>query len=219
MERYPQRRSSATSAEAARFRFWMTVLALAAGLQGCQTSPPATPVATTPVAEAPAPTAKPPAPGDSPLAAEAKWLTELFAGTPVQVVGERDGSVRVSVPMKYAFDAAQPGGGAGGGQAAVAPKAPLLAVLDKVSQSLKRQPTAKLQAATPAGPRSAERVAAMRTQLANRGVPNWRVAAAAPPADDQVLLRLVAPPVGMRLQEDGTLAPPASGRGSSPASR
>lgn len=137
-------------------------------------------------------------PPDAPLAAEARWLGELFAGTPVQVSGERDGSVRLAVPMKYAFDA----------PAAAAPKPPLQAVLDKLSQSLKRQPAARLQAAPPAGKGSAERLAAIRAHLAGRGVPNWRVAAAAPAEADQVLLRLVSPAGGVRKLDDSTLPPP-----------
>src|SRR5436190_1580988 len=163
-------------------------IVLLASLQACQTSGPTASggIGAAAGTEAPATAAKPPLPPETPLAGEARWLTELFAGTPVQVVGERDGSVRLSVPMKYAFDAptaAAPSSAA----AAVAPKAPLQAVLDKLSQSLKRQPTAKLQASAPAGPRSAERLAAVRSHLATRGVPNWRVASASPPADDQML--------------------------------
>jgi hypothetical protein len=186
---------------------------LLAFLQACQTPGPTTAGGTGAVAgtDAPAMAAKPPLPPETPLAGEARWLTELFAGTPVQVVGERDGSVRLSVPMKYAFDA--PAATAPSSAAAtVAPKPPLQAVLDKLSQSLKRQPTAKLQASAPAGPRSAERLAAVRSHLATRGVPNWRVAAASPPAEDQMLFRLVAPPAGMRMLDDGTLAPTSAGR-------
>jgi len=187
-----------------------------AGLQACQTtSSTSSPTAGTVPGEPLSSSAKPPLPSDSPLASEARWLTELFAGTPVQVVGERDGSVRLSVPMKYAFDPAPATGTAPA--SAIAPKPPLQAVLDKLSQSMKRQPTAKLQAAAPAGPRSAERLAALRSHLANKGVPNWRVAAASPPADDQVLLRLVAPPAGVRMLDDGTLAPTAAGRVVPPA--
>lgn len=185
---------------------------LLAALQACQTPSPAGPGGPVPSAtEAPSAVDKPPLPPDAPLAAEARWLTELFAGTPVQVVGERDGSVRLSVPMKYAFDpvpVAAPAGTAAG----VAPKPPLQAVLDKLSQSLKRQPAAKLQAAAPAGPRSAERLAAVRNHLATKGVPNWRVASASPPAEDQMLFRLVAPPAGLRKLDDTMMAPTAAGR-------
>ncbi|MGM9487160.1 hypothetical protein [Ideonella sp. YS5] len=174
-------------------------LLLLAALQACRTTQPATtpsPAPGAPEAVEPSP-GKPAMPPDAPLAAESRWLGELFAGTPVQVSGERDGSVRLVVPMKYAFDA----------PAAAAPKPPLQAVLDKLSQSLKRQPAARLQAAPPSGKASAERMAAIRTHLAGRGVPSWRVAAAASAEDDQVLLRLVAPAGGLRKLDDATLPP------------
>lgn len=171
-----------------------------AGLQACRTTPPAAP--SEPLPETPEATVPPPGrpamPPDAPLAAEARWLGELFAGTPVQVSGERDGSVRLAVPMKYAFDA----------PAAAAPKPPLQAVLDKLSQSLKRQPAARLQAAPPAGTGSAERLAAIRTHLAGKGVASWRVAAASPAGNDQVLLRLVAPAGGVKRLDDSSLPPP-----------
>jgi hypothetical protein len=186
---------------AVRFGLASCLLALSA----CQT--PRSPSAPSPSAppassEEPAPGPVPGLPAESPLAAEAKWLAELFAGTPVQVSGERDGSVRLAVPMKYAFDA----------PAAAAPKPPLQAVLDKLAQSLKRQPAAKLQATAPAGAGSAERMAAIRTHLAGKGVPSWRFAAAGAPGNDQVLLRLVPPPGGLRRLDDNTLSPAAAGR-------
>ncbi|HJV69675.1 hypothetical protein [Ideonella sp.] len=185
---------------------------LLAGLQACQTArTPAAPGApSAPGAEPSAPPAKPTMPPDAPLAAEARWLGELFEGTPVKVSGERDGSVQLIVPMQYAFDASA--------ATAAAPKPPLQAVLDKLSQSLKRQPTAKLQASPPAGAASAERLAAIRTHLAARGVPAWRLAAAGPAPDaQQLLLRLVPPPSGLRRLDDSTLGPSGTGRVLPPA--
>jgi hypothetical protein len=214
MERYELRRSSAQVMSWRRFGLGAMVVVTLAGLQACQTtSSPSGPAGTVP--GEPLTTARPPLPSDSPLASEARWLTELFAGTPVQVVSEQDGSVRLNVPMKYAFDPVPASGAVP--PSATAPKPPLQAVLDKVSQSLKRQPTAKLQAAAPAGPRAAERLAALRSHLATRGVANWRIAAASAPAEDQVLLRLVAPPGGVRMLDDGTLAPTGAGRVLPPA--
>jgi hypothetical protein len=179
-------------------RTGLCLLVLAA-LQACRTAPTTAPAPAPgePEVTAPVP-GKPAMPPDAPLAAEARWLGELFAGTPVQVSGERDGSVRLAVPMKYAFDAPP----------AAAPKPPLQAVLDKLSQSLKRQPAVKLQAAPPAGTGSAERLAAIRSHLAGKGVPSWRVAATSPAGDDQVLLRLVAPAGGVKRLDDSNLPPP-----------
>lgn len=188
-------------------------------LSACQSTAPTGPAspaaaATTSPAQPPvtgAEPAPPILPPSAPLAAEARWLGDLFAGTPVQVSGDRDGSVRLQVPMKYAFDAsAKPPA------ATTAPKAPLQAVLDKLSQSLKRQPSARLQAAAP-GPASAERLAAIRSHLAGKGVANWRVAQAGVQADGHVLLRLVPAPAGLRQLDDNSLPPTSAGRPPAPA--
>lgn len=180
-----------------------------AGLSACGSAPRAPQAAVPAAAEPPpagaAPAAPAPLPPGAALAAEARWLQELFAGTPVQVAGERDGSVRLQVPLKYAFDADTP-----------PPKPPLQAVLDRLSQSLKRQPAARLQAAAP-GPAAAERLAAIRGHLAAKGVAGWRVAQAGPPpAGGQVLLRLVPAPGGLKQLDDASLPPTGAGR---PASR
>ncbi len=112
-------------------------------------------------AEPPLPAAPSP-PG--PLAAELQWLADLFKGTPVQVVGESAGSaVRLEVPLRFAFDA-------GSNQ----PKPPLQAVLQRVGQSLKRQPTARLALAAP-GPGADERQRAMQSQLLTMGLAAHRV--------------------------------------------
>jgi hypothetical protein len=184
---------------------------LAALLSACQAPSSGSPAGGTipggPRSTAPAP-AEPPVSGAEPappllppgaaLAAEARWLGELFAGTPVQVSGERDGSVRLQVPLKFAYE----------GATATAPKPPLQAVLDKLSQSLKRQPAARLQAAAPA-PSAADRLAAIRQHLAGKGVAAWRVGQAGAAADGAVLLRLVPAPAGVRQLDDRQL--PATG--------
>lgn len=187
-------------------------------LSACQSTAPTASVSAPPSA-ATVPPAQPPVTGaepappilppSAPLAAEARWLNDLFAGTPVKVAGERDGSVRLQVPMRFAFEGAA-------APAASAPKPPLQAVLDKLSQSLKRQPSARLQAAAP-GPASAERLAAIRSHLAGKGVANWRIAQAGAPADGQVLLRLVPAPAGLRQLDDNSLPPTSAGRPPAPA--
>jgi hypothetical protein len=162
-----------------------------------------------PLAGEPAHPGAPAIPGlpvDAPLAPEARWLSNLFAGTPVQVVGEADGSVLIQVPLKYAFDPGTPTT-----VPSATPKAPLQAVLDKVSQSLKRRPAARLQAVSP-GPSAAERMAAMRSALVAKGVPTWRVAQASPAGDDHVLLRLVQQANGVKKLEDLNLPPTGAGR-------
>src|SRR5262245_5097373 len=128
---------------------WVALLVLPA----CRSTAPTAPPVNSTVPGGPLSTepAVPGLPSEAPLASEARWLSELFAGTPVQVVGEADGSVRIQVPLKYAFDPGTPTT-----VPSSTPKAPLQAVLDKVSQSLKRRPAAKLQAVSP-GPSAGER--------------------------------------------------------------
>ena len=145
-------------------------------------------------------------PADAPLAPEARWLGDLFAGTPVQVAGEADGSVRIQVPMKFAFDPGTPTT-----LPSTTPKPPLQAVLDKLSQSLKRRPAAKLQAGVPS-PSASDRLAAIRTHLANKGVPATRVAQTGTAGDDKLLLRLVEPSGGVKRLDDGSLPPTNAGR-------
>jgi len=121
-----------------------------------------------------------PVPAVSPLAAESRWLRELFSGTPVAVGDEADGAVLLTVPMTYAFD---PTG-------AAAPKAPLKAVLDKVSQSLLRQPNARVQLGAPE-PGASGRTAAMRSQLLSKGVVTTRTALLTTDDASSVMLRLL----------------------------
>lgn len=66
------------------------------------------------------------------LATERQWLQAWFKDTPVRIA-EEPGGLIVEVPIAFAFDKARS-----------EPKPPLLAVLDKVSQSLLRQPQARL---------------------------------------------------------------------------
>lgn len=184
-------------------------------LGGCQTSrptgAPAGTAASPPPGAVRSPEAGPPASArpapvlpDGPLAAEARWLGDWFASTPVRVAGERDGSVLLTVPMKFAFD----------DDRADAPKAPLQAVLDKLSQSMKRQPMARLQAVS-VGAGSETRLGAIRSHLAGRGVANWRVAAAPSPsgaAAGSLVLRLVPPAGGLQQLDDSSLPPTGAGR-------
>lgn len=115
----------------------------------------------------------------SPLAAESRWLRELFGGTPVVVADERDGAVVLSVPLTYSFDEAS---------GPSSPKPPLRAVLDKVSMSLQRQSSASLQVAAPE-PSANQRSAAMRNYVAAKGIATSRIAVGSTD-DDTVLLRL-----------------------------
>ncbi|WP_284616105.1 hypothetical protein [Aquabacterium humicola] len=145
-------------------------------------------------AEAPLPAASAPAPAaprPSPLVSEQRWLTQLFEGTPVVISSDAEGGVNLLVPMVHAFDTAS-----------AQPKPALKAVLDKVGQSLKRQPTSRLTIGTA----SADRAQAARAHLVSRGVGAHRVAAQAGGSGDGVALRLSLAPAGIGRLEDSAPA-------------
>lgn len=168
-------------------------LTLLAGCGVTPTRPGAAPAAIPAVPE------PPPRPGQPPpgvLAAEVTWMKQLFEGTPVAIVAEDDGAMRVDVPLAYAFD-----------DKSTAPKAPLRAVMDKVAQSLARQASAKVHLATP-GP--VARGAAMRNYLMGRGVVGLRVVVLTPPPADAVTLRVVPGPVAIDKLDDKALPAPTN---------
>lgn len=124
--------------------------------------PAAAPSAATPQAGAPAAAA---APRSGALVVERQWLQSWFNGTPVRIAQQGEGPVAIDVPQEFCFDA---------GRSAVKP--PLAAVLDKLAQSLRRTPAARLPllaapADVPAVPGLAlQRATQMRTHLLSRGV-------------------------------------------------
>jgi len=97
---------------------------------------------------------------------ERQWLQSWFSGTPVVIVQRSDGPVSVDVPLEFCFDS---------GRSNVKP--PLAVVLDKVAESLRRTPQARLQlVAAPgdtaaASPLARQRAGQVRRQLHSRGVP------------------------------------------------
>ncbi len=159
---------------------------LVAGCASRAPAPPPPAPAPPPVATAPAPRVEPrpapapapaPAPKPSPLAAEQRWLEQLFEGTPVRISAEDDGAaLQLLVPMAFSFEADSP-----------KPKPALQAVLDKLGQSLKRQPASKLRINAP-GPTA--RAVAARQHLLSRGVAAHRVEAGSSARGDDVTLRL-----------------------------
>jgi hypothetical protein len=163
-------------------------------LAACGTAP------TGPAAASSAPSpAEQPRPGQPPpnvLAAEVTWMRQLFDGTPVAIVAEDDGAMRVDVPLAFSFD-----------DKSNAPKPPLRAVMDKVAQTLARQPSAKVHVGTP-GP--AARTTAMRNYLVGRGVVGLRVVALNPPPSSTVTLRVVPGPVAIDKLDDKALPAPTN---------
>jgi outer membrane protein OmpA-like peptidoglycan-associated protein len=132
-------------------------------------------------------TPKPPPEPLPSLAAEQRYLTELFRGTPVQVVADDDGGLWVEVPQVHCFEPGQ-----------AAPKPALVAVLDKVANSLRRQPQTRVRVVVPAeggGALSNDRAAKVRDHLYTRGVLTQRITVGAPTTRAEVrLLMQLAPP-------------------------
>jgi hypothetical protein len=174
------------------FRSMFAVLVGVGVLAGCAS-------VATPPGKTPPPAEAPPRPGQPPpgvLAAEVQWMKQLFDGTPVVIAAESDGAMRIDVPLDFAFDDKSP-----------APKPPLRAVMDKVSTTLARQPSAKVHVATP-GP--VARAAAMRSYLQTRGVIGLRVVVLAQAPGDAVMLRVVPGPVAIDKLDDAKLPPPTN---------
>ena len=148
-------------------------------LHGCGTTPKP--------AEAPtaAPSATAPAPRPSSLAVERQWLQSWFKGTPVRIVQQADGDVSVDVPREFCFDA---------GKSKVLP--PLAAVLDKVSQSLRRTPGARLELLAAPGDDAQntalalQRAKQVRSHLMGQGVPAAQLGAPSAGTAPAVQLRL-----------------------------
>jgi len=171
------------------------ILPLAAGCAIAPTRPATTTGGTAPAAPAEAP----PRPGQPPpnvLAAEVNWMKQLFEGTPVAIVAEDDGAMRVDVPLAYSFD-----------DRSTAPKPPLRAVMDKVAQTMARQASAKVLLAAP-GP--AARGSAMRNYLMGRGVIGLRMTVLSAAPSDAVMLRVVPGPVAIDKLDDKALPPPTN---------
>ena len=142
-----------------------TTALLLGALAGCATQSPA------PATPGPAPAAAP-APAHPTLAAEQRRLAALFRGTPVVFEMQRDGSLRVAVPLHFCFDR-----GAG------TVKPPLAAVLDHLARSQRHESTRLRVAAAPdPGSRghalARDRAESARDYLAARGIPAFRLSIA-----------------------------------------
>lgn len=163
------------------------LLAAALALQACSTAPRGTTAPPTSPAAAGAPITAPVAPPAT-LATERQWLQSWFAGTPVQIQQRGEGPLSVSVPREFCFDA---------GRSAIKPA--LAAVLDKVAESLRRVPQARLQQlAAPADAGAAagtalavQRATQVRARLLSRGVQVTQMTEPTATADAAVLIQVV----------------------------
>ncbi len=139
-------------------------------------------------------TPSPPSPAESKavpppdaLVPERKYLSDWFAGTPVLIDFERDGALRVEVPLQHAFDARQ-----------TKVKPALFKVLDRVATSLRRVPNARAVVTAPGDPNppidaalADTRVKSVREAIVSRGVNAIRVSGAAPSNTGMVQIRIV----------------------------
>lgn len=171
--------SSAPSPQATR----RALLVLAAlGLQACATRPPSAEGRGTepPATARPTPTRPP-----SPLAAERQWLQSWFRGTPVQITQQGDGPLAIEVPREHCFEP---------GRAQIRPA--LAAVLDKLAESLRRLPQARLaQVAAPLDPGGTaalaqQRAHQLRLRLLTRGIAPTRLHAGSVSTAAAVQLRI-----------------------------
>jgi outer membrane protein OmpA-like peptidoglycan-associated protein len=169
----------------------LLALALGLALGGCaapalrpgQAAPgPSAPTATPPGATAPnARTA-----GAEALAIEQRWLQDWFRGTPVRINQRNDGTLTVEVPREFCFDA---------GRSEVKPA--LGAVLDKVAESLRRRPSARLallsapsDTGTAPATLALQRAAGVQRHLRDRGVSQARLGAQVADGSAAVQLRI-----------------------------
>ena len=151
------------------------------GLVGCSTPSPG-PGGTAPGSSAP---------GSAPkqtLAAEKRRLADLFKGTPVVVETPKEGSLRIAVPLEFAFDK---------GRFVVKP--PLGKVLDLVARSQRAEPT-RFAVSAPTDPQSkalllaTERANSTRDYLVARGLAPTRVTVTALASGDSVVILITEPP-------------------------
>jgi len=136
-------------------------LACLLSLQGCAT----------PSGDAASETTAPPKARDSAaarpprLVVERQWLQSWFEGTPVRIEQRGANLFSIEVPREFSFDA---------GRSIVKP--PLAAVLDKLAQSLQRNPMARVELlaapgdAAAASPLALQRASNLRKHLLARGV-------------------------------------------------
>ena len=144
------------------------------GVVGCSTPSPGPGGIGTPSSGAPG------APKQT-LASEQRRLAELFKGTPVVVETPREGSLRIAVPLEFAFDK---------GRFVVKP--PLGKVLDLVAQSQRSEPS-RFTVSAPTDPQSrvlilaSERANSTRDYLVSRGIAATRFTASVPTTGEDVV--------------------------------
>lgn len=185
------------------------VLAAACATPGTAPAPtgqaPVSPgTGTMPPADGAPPRPPPPASAPlSPLATEQRFLEDWFRGTPVVIALQGPQNLNVEVPLQFSFDA---------GRADIKPA--LAAVLERVAESLRRQPGARVSIATPTDPGGPGALAQQRAQRVREHLVTRRIAAprlalaeGSPRSGGPIQLRLVIPPAAF---PDALKAPAAT---------
>jgi outer membrane protein OmpA-like peptidoglycan-associated protein len=119
------------------------------------------------------------------LDVERQWLQSWFQDTPVSIGQRSDHAVTVNVPREFCFDP---------GRNIVKPA--LAAVLDKVAESLRRRPLARLALLAAPGdaadtaPLAMQRALKVQSHLLSRGVPAARIAKPTTTSTAAVQLRM-----------------------------
>jgi outer membrane protein OmpA-like peptidoglycan-associated protein len=131
--------------------------------------------------------------GAAVIKVERQWLESWFKDTPVRIVSPSPTTLEVEVPREFSFDPSRQ-----------AVKPPLAAVLDKLAESLRRNPQLRVDGlAAPgdtANPQRSDRALAIRragqvqTHLRQRGVASTRVSSATVSDSPVVSLRLTSVP-------------------------
>ena len=189
----------------------MTLVACSTPATGPGIGPPAGSGATPAPATAGAPSSVPARPAAppvlSPLVNEQRWLDEWFRGTPVSIVLADANTLAVDVPLANSFDS---------GSNNLKPA--LVAVLDRVATSVRRQASVRISIAAPTDATggsvalAAARAQKMRDHLVSRGVPATRMAGVGTArAGAPVQLRLMTLPQAIGRLDDASLPVPAAG--------
>ncbi|HYN60185.1 MAG TPA: hypothetical protein VET87_11610 [Rubrivivax sp.] len=151
---------------------------------GCASvTPPTPPSPPKPAASAPSPDQRAAVPAA--LAVERQWLQSWFQGTPVLIAQRSDGALTIEVPREFCFDP---------GRSEVKPA--LAAVLNKVAESMRRVPLARLpwvaapDDANGSASLALQRATQVHKHLRSQGVPAARMGKPTGTAAAAVQLRM-----------------------------
>jgi hypothetical protein len=140
------------------------------------------------------------------LVTEQRWLDDWFRGTPVVIALQEPATLAVDVPAAHTFE-----------PRSTAPKPALVAVLDRVAESLRRQSTTRVSitATSDVGGPSTQaqaRTQRVRDHLVSRQIAATRVSMVpGSAAGTGVQLRITLPAAPIARLDDSSLPVPASG--------